>query len=195
MNRVAEVKRDTKETSIHIDLDIDNGGDVRVKTGIPFFDHMLELMFKHAVTTLVLDARGDLEVDAHHTVEDVGLALGSALDRALGDRTGINRFGSSLVPMDDALSEVALDISGRPYLDYEADVPREPVESFDPALAVDFFRALVNESKITLHVMLRKPGGAHHSLEAIFKGVGRALGEAVRLDPQRGDVPSTKGTL
>ncbi len=166
-----------------------------MSTGLPFFDHMLELMFRHALIDVEVDASGDLEVDGHHTVEDTGLAIGEALAEALGDKTGLTRFGSSLVPMDECLCEVAMDISGRPFLAYAVELEQEPLGNFEPALARDFFQALVNQAALTMHVELRRGGGVHHSLEAVFKGVGRALKDAVAIDPRVKDVPSTKGSL
>lgn len=195
MSRKAERTRQTKETTIRAAVDLDGAGEVAVSTGLPFFDHMLELMFRHALVDLRLDARGDLEVDGHHTVEDTGLLLGDALAEALGDKKGITRFGSSLVPMDECLAETAIDISGRPYLSYCVELEPEPLGNFEPALARDFFQALVNQAAITLHIELRRGGGVHHGLEAVFKSAGRALKQAVAFDPRVKDVPSTKGKL
>jgi imidazoleglycerol-phosphate dehydratase len=180
---------------ISVSLDLDGDGDVAISTGLPFFDHMLELMFRHALIDLNLEASGDLDVDGHHTVEDTGLAIGSALSNALGDKKSITRFGSALVPMDECLAEVALDISGRPYLAYTVPLEPEPLGNFDPALARDFFQGMVNEAEVTIHVGLRSGGGVHHSLEAVFKAAGRALKEAVALDPRVKNIPSTKGKL
>ncbi len=193
--RKAQRERNTKETRISATLDLDGEGTVSVETGIPFFDHMLELMAKHALFDLELKAEGDIQVDAHHTVEDVGLVFGGALDAALEGREGIHRFASSLVPMDECLAEVVVDLSGRPYLSYDVDMERDPVGLFDPALARDFFQALVNSSSATMHVTLRKGRGVHHGLEAVFKATGRALKDAVALDPRVKGVPSTKGTI
>jgi imidazoleglycerol-phosphate dehydratase len=152
-------------------------------------------MFRHALVDADVAASGDLEVDGHHTVEDTGLAIGEALDAALGDRRGIRRFGFSLLPMDECLAEVAVDISGRPTLVYEVELEPEPVGIFEPGLAREFFQALVNKAGMTLHMELRRGDGVHHGLEALFKGTGRALKEAVSIDPRVMDVPSTKGTL
>lgn len=195
MSRQGECKRTTRETSIYVSLELDGSGATAVSTGMPFFDHMLELMFRHALIDLKLEAKGDLEVDSHHTVEDTGLALGEALTDALGDKVGLTRFSSSLVPMDECLAEVAIDISGRPLLSYKVELEPEPLGNFEPSLARDFFQALVNQAAMTVHVELRSGQGVHHGLEAVFKAFGRALKEAVALDPRVKDVPSTKGTL
>lgn len=195
MQRKGECVRKTRETVISVSLDLDGDGNVAISTGLPFFDHMLELMFRHALIDLNLEASGDLDVDGHHTVEDTGLAIGSALSNALGDKKSITRFGSALVPMDECLAEVALDISGRPYLAYTVPLEPEPLGNFDPALARDFFQGMVNEAEVTIHVGLRSGGGVHHSLEAVFKAAGRALKEAVALDPRVKNIPSTKGKL
>lgn len=195
MQRKGECVRKTRETVISVSLDLDGDGDVAISTGLPFFDHMLELMFRHALIDLNLEASGDLDVDGHHTVEDTGLAIGFALSNALGDKKSITRFGSALVPMDECLAEVALDISGRPYLYYAVPLEQELIEKFDSTLAKDFFLSMVNEAKLTMHVDLRSGGGVHHSLEAVFKAAGRALKEAVAIDPRVGGIPSTKGTL
>jgi imidazoleglycerol-phosphate dehydratase len=181
VNRKGECVRKTRETEISVSLDLDGSGDVVVSTGLPFFDHMLELMFRHALIDLRLGASGDLDVDGHHTVEDTGLAIGSALSQAVGDKKNTTRFGAALIPMDECLAEVALD--------------SEPLGNFDPALARDFFQGMVNEAEVTMHIGLRAGGGVHHSLEAVFKAAGRALKEAVSLDPRVGGIPSTKGKL
>jgi imidazoleglycerol-phosphate dehydratase len=162
---------------------------------MPFFDHMLELMFRHAIIDLSLEAKGDLEVDGHHTVEDTGLAIGEALLKSLGDKKGLTRFGSSLVPMDECIAEAAIDISGRPYLYYKVELEQEPLGNFEPALARDFFQALVNQMSVTVHLELRRGDSVHHGLESIFKAFGRALKDAVAIDPRVKQVPSTKGTL
>jgi imidazoleglycerol-phosphate dehydratase len=195
LSRNGRCERTTKETTITADLDLDGLGRTRIDTGLPFFDHMLELMFHHALVDIELEAKGDLQVDSHHTVEDTGLAVGAALVEALGDKKGITRFGSALVPMDECLAEAALDISGRPHLTYTVEVEQEPLGNFEPALAKEFFQAVTNEADITLHVELRQGNGVHHSLEAVFKAVGRALKQAVSLDPRVKDVPSTKGSI
>jgi imidazoleglycerol-phosphate dehydratase len=193
--RHGECERNTRETSIYVSLELDGSGATAVSTGMPFFDHMLELMFRHALIDIKLEAKGDLEVDSHHTVEDTGLAMGEALTRALGDKVGLTRFASSLVPMDECLAEVAIDISGRPFLAYKVDLEPEPLGNFEPSLARDFFQALVNQGAMTMHVQLRSGENVHHGLEAVFKAAGRALKAAVALDPRVKDVPSTKGML
>ncbi len=190
-------QRETKETTIEVRLDLDGSGSVEVATGLPFFDHMIEQLGRHGGFDLVVRAKGDLHVDAHHTVEDVGIALGACLGEALGDKAGVRRFASILLPLDEALVEVALDLSGRPYLAY--DVPFAPETAglgsppFDPQLAEEFWRAFATAAAITLHVRRREGRNTHHVLEASFKGVARALRDAVRVEG--GGVPSTKGTL
>jgi imidazoleglycerol-phosphate dehydratase len=185
--------RDTLETDIKIDLDLDGTGDARVATGVPFFDHMLKSFAKHGHFDLVAEADGDIDVDPHHTVEDVGITLGQALAQALGDKRGIARFGDAMVPMDDALARVALDLSGRPFLSYNVTGLAVRVANFDTDLAGEFFRALATNAGITMHVDLLRGDNAHHSLEAIFKALGQALFKATRITGV--DVPSTKGVL
>jgi imidazoleglycerol-phosphate dehydratase len=201
MNGVREAtgSRATKETAIDIALRVDGTGQVDVSTGLPFFDHMIAQLGKHAGFDLTVSATGDLAVDAHHTVEDVGILLGEVLRDALGDKSGVRRFASIAVPLDEALIEVALDLSGRPYLVYEVD-PAAGGEAFplgsppfDPQLAEEFWRALVTSAAVTLHLRMRSGRNTHHILEASFKGVARALRDAVRVEP--GGVPSTKGVL
>ena len=193
--RTAKRRRVTKETSIELALVVDGSGEAAVTTGLPFFDHMLAQLGKHGGFDLELRASGDLEVDAHHTVEDVGIALGEALAEALGDKAGIRRFASISLPLDEALVEVALDLSGRPYLHYEVEPAPEPLGSppFDPQLAEEFWRAFATAAGLTLHLRMRSGKNPHHVLEASFKGVARALRDAVRVEG--GDIPSTKGTL
>jgi imidazoleglycerol-phosphate dehydratase len=197
--REAVRTRVTKETSIEVVLRVDGTGEVAVSTGLPFFDHMVSQLGKHAGFDLTVKATGDLDVDAHHTVEDVGILLGEALHEALGDKAGVRRFASISVPLDEALIEVALDLSGRPYLVYEVD-PAAGGEAFplgsppfDPQLAEEFWRALVTSAALTLHLRMRSGRNTHHILEASFKGVARALRDAVRTDGS--GVPSTKGML
>jgi len=192
--RAAEINRETNETRIRLRLDLD-GGETRVSTGVGFLDHMLELLSRHGRLGLDLEASGDLQTGAHHTTEDVGICLGQALDEALGDRAGIRRYGSALVPMDDALGECAIDISGRPYLAFDADLPEVAIAGFDTELTEEFFRAVSNNSKMTLHIWVRSGSNAHHMIEASFKAFARALREAVSIDPDETGVPSTKGTL
>ncbi|MGH2818953.1 MAG: imidazoleglycerol-phosphate dehydratase HisB [Actinomycetota bacterium] len=195
MRRVATVERTTAETSITILIDLD-GGDTSASTGVPFFDHMLDQLGRHGRVGLEVRARGDLEIDAHHTVEDVGLALGDALRQAVGDKRGIRRYGDALVPMEEALAQVALDISGRPLLVYEADVPGEAIGQYDTILTEEFLQALVRSAGLTLHVRLLAGKNPHHCVEAIFKALARALGDAVSIDPRGGEeIPSTKGVL
>ena len=193
--RTAKRRRVTKETSIELALVLDGSGEAAVTTGLPFFDHMLAQLGKHGGFDLELRASGDLEVDAHHTVEDVGIALGEALAEALGDKAGIRRFASISLPLDEALVEVALDLSGRPYLHYEVEPAPEPLGSppFDPQLAEEFWRAFATAAGLTLHLRMRSGKNPHHVLEASFKGVARALRDAIRVEG--GDIPSTKGTL
>jgi len=193
--RKGKCERKTKETVISAEIDLDGAGTTSISTGLPFFDHMLELLFRHALIDIVLGASGDLQVDSHHTVEDTGLVIGKALEEALGDKKSITRFGAALVPMDECLAEVAMDISGRPHLSYIVDVEPEPLGNFEPVLSRDFFQALVNQAGITMHVELRRANGVHHSLEAVFKAVGRALKQSASLDPRVKEIPSTKGTI
>lgn len=196
MSRTAKVERKTRETQIVVVLELDGSGETGVSTGIPFFDHMLEQVGRHACLNLEITASGDLAVDAHHTVEDVGIALGEALAEALGDKGGIRRYGLALIPMDEALAEAALDLSGRPYLAYSVDAGREPIGTFDPRLAEEFFRAFTAAAGLTLHMSVRAGKNPHHILEAAFKAVARALGDAVAPDPRIGGaVPSTKEML
>ena len=196
---VVERERSTKETSIRLRLDLDGSGDVSVATGLSFFDHMVSQLGKHAGFDLSLEAKGDLHVDAHHTVEDTGILLGEALREALGDKAGVRRFASIDVPLDEALISVALDLSGRPYLLYAVDPggggEAYPIGDppFDPQLAEEFWRAFVTSAGITLHLRMVSGKNTHHILEASFKGVARALRDALRIEG--GGVPSTKGTL
>jgi imidazoleglycerol-phosphate dehydratase len=191
--RRAHLRRETKETTVDLELTIDGSGTTRVTTGIPFFDHMLEQLGKHAGFDLQIEARGDLEVDLHHTVEDVGIVLGNALREALGDRRGVRRFANSLVPLDEALVQVALDLSGRPFLVYDVDPISEWIGTFDPQLAEEFWKGFVDGARVTLHVRSITGKNGHHVIEASFKGVARALRDAVKVEGT--DVPSTKGTL
>jgi imidazoleglycerol-phosphate dehydratase len=194
MARTAEINRETKETKVRLALDLD-GGAATAATGVGFLDHMLELLARHGRLGLDLEASGDLETGAHHTTEDVGICLGQAIDEALGDRAGVRRYGSALIPMDEALAECAIDISGRPYCAFDADLPDVSIAGFDTDLAEEFFRAVSNNSKITLHIWIRSGSSAHHMIEASFKAFARALREAVSIDPEETGVPSTKGTL
>jgi imidazoleglycerol-phosphate dehydratase len=195
MTRAAIVERRTSETKIRVELDLD-GGPVSLNTGVAFFDHMLDQLGRHGRLALTVEAQGDLDVDAHHTVEDVGIALGEALQEALGDKRGITRYGDALVPMEEALAQVAVDISGRALLRYDADVGAEMIGQYDTALTEEFLQALVRAAGLTLHVRLIQGRNAHHAVEAIFKALARALAAAVRIDPLASDsVPSTKGVL
>jgi len=196
-SRRATKERATKETSIAATLEVDGTGRAEVGTGLPFFDHMIEQLGRHSGFDLSVHAEGDLHVDAHHTVEDVGIVLGSCLAEALGDKAGIRRFASVLLPLDEALVEVALDLSGRPFLAYKVefapDTPGLGTPPFDPQLAEEFWRAFATAANLTLHIRRLEGKNTHHVLEASFKGVARCLRDAVRVDG--GGVPSTKGTL
>ncbi|MDH3704777.1 MAG: imidazoleglycerol-phosphate dehydratase HisB [Acidimicrobiia bacterium] len=194
--RRASRERITNETRIEITVDLDGQGRTQCATGLPFFDHMLDQLGRHGGLDLEVSAEGDLEIDAHHTVEDVGILLGEALRDAWGDKVGVRRFASVAVPLDEALIEVALDLSGRPYLHYEVDFPGEKIlgdPPFDPQLTEEFWRALVMASGITLHLVARRGRNTHHIVEACFKAVARAVRDAVRVESS--GVPSTKGTL
>jgi imidazoleglycerol-phosphate dehydratase len=193
--RQARVERKTRETEIQLDLVLDGSGAYDVQTGIPFFDHMLESFAKHGLFDLHLRARGDLEVDLHHTVEDVGIALGAALRQALGEARGIRRYGSQVLPMAEAKVEVAVDVSNRAYLVYRVELVQDRIGSFDPSLVEDFLYAFSQNAGLDLHVELRYGKSAHHVVEAIFKGLARALREAVEIDARVVGVPSVKGAL
>lgn len=194
-NRVASLRRTTKETDIEIRLNLDGDGVYRNRTGVPFLDHMLDLLAKHALLDLRVRAKGDIEVDYHHTVEDVGLALGEALNAALGDRKGINRYGWSLVPMDEALCQVAMDLGGRPYLVYSLATKKRKIRDFDVDLMEEFFRAFVTQARMNLHIHQLYGQEPHHALEAVFKGVAKALLIAAARNPRVKGVPSSKGKL
>jgi imidazoleglycerol-phosphate dehydratase len=198
--RRASRSRSTKETAIDIavDLDATDGGVVEVSTGLPFFDHMLSQLGRHGGFDLTVKATGDLEIDAHHTVEDTGILLGEVFAEALGDKAGVRRFASNRVPLDEALVDVSLDLSGRPFLVYEVEPPGVKIlgdPPFDPQLAEEFWRAFVTSAGITLHVELVRGKNTHHIIEASFKGVARSLRDAVKVEVEGGAVPSTKGTL
>jgi len=193
--RQARVERKTKETQIVLQLGLDGTGASKVETSIPFFNHMLEAWSKHGLMDLSVDARGDIEVDLHHTVEDVGICLGKALKEALGDKRGIVRYGASFLPMDEALLHAAVDLSGRPYLVFNVPLQRTRISNFDLDLLKDFFRAFAFNAEITLHVTMHYGENLHHIAEATFKAAGRALAQATRLNPRVSDVPSTKGSL
>jgi imidazoleglycerol-phosphate dehydratase len=193
MSRSSQQDRKTKETTIALSLEVDGSGAASASTGIPFFDHMLEQLGKHGGFDLRIEATGDLDIDLHHTVEDVGIVLGTALKEALGDKAGVRRFASALVPLDEALVQVALDLSGRPFLVYEVDPVSEWIGTFDPQLAEEFWRAFAFGAGITLHIRSLSGRNGHHIIEASFKGVARALRDAVRIEGT--GVPSTKGSL
>jgi imidazoleglycerol-phosphate dehydratase len=193
--RRAQITRKTRETEIRIELDLDGGGSYEVSTGIPFFDHMLESFAKHGLFDLSLRAQGDLDVDLHHTVEDVGIGLGQALREALGSAEGIRRFGSCVLPMAEAKVETSLDLSNRPYLVYRVELPNDRIGSFDVSLVEDFLHAFAQNAGLDLHVEQRYGKSPHHVVEAIFKGLARALRVAVEIDPRVQGVPSVKGSL
>ena len=196
MTRTGEATRKTRETEVRVRLGLDGSGRAHVETGIGFFDHMLEALARHALYDLDVRAAGDLSVDAHHTVEDVGIVLGQALSQALGERRGIRRYGDATVPLDEALARVVVDVSGRPFLAYHAEPPTwQKLGDYDVALTPEFFRALATHGGLTLHVDLLRGQNAHHVVEAVFKAAARALGAASGLDPRVTDVPSTKGSL
>jgi imidazoleglycerol-phosphate dehydratase len=192
--RTAKRSRTTGETDIALELSLD-GGDYESATGVGFFDHMLDLLARHGRLGLRVRATGDVETGAHHTVEDVGIVLGQALDEALGDRAGIRRYGTALVPMDEALAECAVDISGRPHCVFRADLPQATIAGFETELAEEFFNAVANAAKLTVHVEVRYGTNVHHMIEAAFKAFARALRVAISIDPEENGVPSTKGTL
>ena len=194
--RRAKVKRDTKETRIEIALDLDGTGVARLDTGLPFFDHMLDQVARHGLIDLSVTARGDLEIDAHHTVEDTGIVLGEAMVKALGDKKGVNRYGHAYVPLDEALSRVVIDFSGRPGLEYRVTYPRARVGDFDVDLIHEFFQGFVNSAAATLHIDSLRGVNAHHVAETVFKAFGRATRMAVAKDARiEGVLPSTKGKL
>lgn len=194
--RRANVARKTKETDISVSVNLDGTGTHTIETTIPFLDHMLSLMSKHGLIDTKIKARGDTEIDYHHTVEDLGIVLGKAIKQALGDMKGISRYGQASVPMDETLASVSLDISGRPYLVYRVEFPKKgKLRNFDPDLIEDFLQAFVSNSGITLHVLIPYGRNTHHIIEAIFKALGRALRQAVTLDPRVKGVPSTKKVI
>ena len=194
--RTAEVERNTKETRIRVRLDLDGSGNARLASGIPFLDHMLDQLARHALIDLEVEAKGDLEIDAHHTVEDIGITLGQAFTRAIGDKAGVRRFGHAYVPLDEALSRVVIDFSGRPGLEYHVPFTRALIGEFDVDLVHEFFQGFVNHAQVTLHVDNLRGDNAHHQCETIFKAFARALRMATERDPRtQGAVPSTKGSL
>jgi imidazoleglycerol-phosphate dehydratase len=193
--RKAIVKRRTRETDIAVELNLDGKGKSRIRTGLAFLDHMLELLAKHSLIDLTIRAKGDLKVDYHHTVEDLGLVLGTALDKALGDRKGIGRYGWCLIPMDEALAGVAVDLGGRPYLVFDVTTRKKMIRDFDLGLVEEFFRALVVQGRMNLHVTQFYGEEPHHAYESIFKAVARALRQACSPDPRVKGVPSSKGKI
>lgn len=193
--REVKLKRETKETLIEISLNLDGQGIFEIETGIPFFNHMLELLAHHALFDLNLKAEGDLEVDPHHTVEDVGISLGQVFRKCLGDKRGIKRFGFSVCPMDEALSLASIDISGRPYLLSNLKLPSEAIGNFNTELVFEFLHSFVNHAALTLHLKLLDGKNTHHIIEATFKALAKALAMAVSLEPRRKETPSTKGTI
>jgi imidazoleglycerol-phosphate dehydratase len=195
MPRTAHIRRETAETAIELALDLDGTGKTQISTGVGFLDHMLTHIGKHGLFDLTVNARGDLHIDAHHTVEDVGICFGKSLVQALGDKAGIRRYGDATVPMDETLVTAAVDLSGRPFLVWKAEVPPETLGTFSSQLAEEFWRAVSSAGLMNLHVVLHHGRNTHHIIEAIFKACARALRQAVELDPRGSGVPSTKGVL
>ena len=196
MSRTANVSRDTLETQITVSLDLDGTGKSEFDTGVPFLDHMMDQIARHGMIDLSVKAKGDLHIDAHHTVEDIGITLGQAFSQALGDKKGITRYGHAYVPLDEALSRVVIDFSGRPGLEYVVDYPRARIGEFDVDLLLEFFQGFVNHAQVTLHIDNIRGRNAHHIAETIFKAFGRALRMAMEHDPRMaGGLPSTKGSL
>lgn len=193
--RHATLERTTKETTISVSVNLDGTGEADVDTGVGFFDHMLTHLAKHGQFDITVKADGDLEIDPHHTVEDVGICLGQAFLQAVGEPKGLTRFGHAVIPMDEALAEAAVDFSGRPYLVFRADIPKVKLGDFDAELAEEFFRAFAMNSRITLHLILRYATNVHHSVEVLFKAYARALGQALTVDASSDAIPSTKGVL
>ena len=193
--RRAEIARKTKETQVRVALDLDGAGKTAPRTGVGFFDHMLELLGRHSLMDLEVEAEGDLQVDAHHTVEDVGIVLGQALEKSLGDKRGIHRYGWAIVPMDESLAQVAIDLSGRPAFVFRVEFKGDSIGNFPVELIEEFFKALAVNAKMNLHVSVPYGTNNHHISEAIFKATARALRQAVSIDPRSNEVPSTKGTL
>src|SRR5688572_5154570 len=195
MGREAQITRNTLETQISVKVDLDGTGCSTLATGVPFLDHMLEQVARHGVIDLDVQAKGDLHIDAHHTVEDIGITIGQAFARAAGDKKGVRRYGHAYVPLDEALSRVVLDLSGRPGLEFHVDFVRARIGEFDVDLVHEFFQGFVNHAQVTLHVENLRGSNAHHQAETVFKAFGRALRMAVEPDPRVGNVPSTKGSL
>jgi len=196
MSRTAEIIRNTTETKIRVAINIDGNGQQKLSTGVPFFDHMLDQVARHGLIDLEIEAQGDLQIDAHHTVEDVGIALGQAFAKAIGDKKGIRRYGHAYVPLDEALSRVVIDFSGRPALEFHVPFKRSTSGSFDLDLTREFFQGFVNHAMVSLHIDNLRGENAHHQCETVFKAFGRALRMAAELDPRAaGTIPSTKGSL
>ena len=195
MSRQAEARRATGETDVRVRVDLDGSGSSMVSTGVGFFDHMLVLLARHSLIDLEIEARGDLETGSHHTVEDVGITLGQALTEALGDRAGIERYGSALIPMDECLVQAAIDLSGRPFVALDVPLPTTVIGGFETELLEEFVRGLANHAGLTVHLRLLVPGNAHHVIEGSFKALARALAQAVAPNPRVSGVPSTKGSL
>jgi imidazoleglycerol-phosphate dehydratase len=193
--RKATISRQTKETKVRVELNLDGTGNTAPRTGVGFFDHMLDLLGRHSLIDLDVQAEGDLQVDAHHTVEDVGIVIGQAIDQALGDKRGITRYGWAIIPMDETLAQVALDLSGRPAFVFKVNFTGESIGTFPTELVEEFFKSLATNAKMNLHITVPYGGNNHHIAEAIFKATARALRQAVTLDPRNDGVPSTKGTL
>ncbi len=194
--RTAEIQRATLETQIQVAIDLDGSGKATFDTGVPFLEHMLDQVARHGLIDLEITAKGDLHIDAHHTVEDIGITLGQAFSQAVGDKKGIYRYGHAYVPLDEALSRVVVDFSGRPGLEYHVDYPRAAIGSFETDLLLEFFQGFVNHAQVTLHIDNLRGGNSHHIAETIFKAFGRALRMALNADPRMtGITPSTKGSL
>jgi imidazoleglycerol-phosphate dehydratase len=193
--RTAEIQRQTKETKVSVGLNLDGSGDASIHTGVGFFDHMLDLLGRHSLINLRVEAEGDLEVDSHHTVEDVGIVIGQCLEKALGDKRGISRYGWAIVPMDESLAQVAIDLSGRPAFVFNVPFKSESIGAFPVELIEEFFKALCTNAKMNLHIAVPYGTNNHHISEAVFKATARALRQAVSHDPRSDAVPSTKGTL
>ncbi|MGI4813303.1 MAG: imidazoleglycerol-phosphate dehydratase HisB [Janthinobacterium lividum] len=194
--RIAEVVRNTSETQIRLKIDLDGTGKASLASGVPFLDHMLDQIARHGLVDLEVEATGDVSIDDHHTVEDIGIALGQAVARAVGDKKGIRRYGHAYVPLDEALSRVVIDLSGRPLLEFNVPYTRARVGTFDVDLSIEFFRGFVNHAAATLHIDNLRGVNAHHQIETVFKAFGRALRAAVEVDPRAaGQIPSTKGAL
>jgi imidazoleglycerol-phosphate dehydratase len=194
-NRTAQIRRETKETKVDVAIDLDGSGNASIHTGVGFFDHMLDLLGRHSLIDLSVNAEGDLQVDSHHTVEDVGIVIGQCLERAVGDKRGINRYGWAIVPMDESLAQVAVDLSGRPAFVYNVKYVGNSIGVFPVELVEEFFKALCTNARMNLHITVPYGTNNHHIAEAIFKATARALRQAVSLDPRNNQVPSTKGSL